>query len=248
LSSYVTSSIAGDFRGIMESMSVTRREFLAASCTLPVAASLSPTAAAADSWLTRPPDQWEPSDVLAILNKSAWTKTVYPELTSAWINSGRSEGKTNPAAEGLRDKRTMSEFGILVRWESALPIRLARKQPPEPLPNPPQYVLSLSRIPTAFITAAFQKTSGDAYSVGKIAADVAQSAALQCEDKEPIAASRAVWTESEFERRIEIGFPIGNKPFALEDRVVSFSAQAGPLLLRAIFPLSRMVFHSRLEL
>src|ERR1035437_2722511 len=109
-----------------------RRRFL---CACTGVLTLFPTTGhAADAWMGTDPAQWVPADILANLNRSSWVKGVNPELSPAWLRSVEKSGKRVAAAEGVRDKRTLTEFTVLVRWESGLPVRLARKCNSRPTP------------------------------------------------------------------------------------------------------------------
>src|ERR1035441_2090968 len=101
---------------------------------------------AADSWMSTHPEEWTPEDVQAILNRSSWVKGVNPELSPAWLRSLEKSGKRVAVAEGVRDKRTLTEFTVLVRWESGLPVRLARKSTSAPEYAAAHYVLRASSL------------------------------------------------------------------------------------------------------
>ncbi len=222
----------------------TRRRFL---CACSGVLTLFPTTGhAADAWMGTDPAQWVPADIQAILNRSSWVKGVNPELSPAWLRSLEKSGKRVAAAEGVRDKRTLTEFTVVVRWESGLPVRLARKSTPVPAYAAAHYVLSVSRMPIAFMAAMV----GGAQAKDRLALaqQMLQSSSLQWGGKAPIPADHAEWTESDFEPRIMISFPQGRQPLESSDEVVTFVSQMGFLLLRASFPLKKMVYRGKLEL
>ena len=221
-----------------------RRRFL---CACSGVSTLFPTAGhAADAWMGTDPAQWVPADIQAILNRSSWVKGVNPELSPAWLRSLEKSGKRAGAAEGVRDKRTLTEFTVVVRWESGLPVRLARKSTSVPEYAAAHYVLSVSRMPIAFMAAM----AGGAQAKDRLALaqQMLQSSSLQWGGKAPIPADHAEWTESDFEPRIMISFPQGSQPLESSDGVVTFVSQMGFLLLRVSFPLRRMVYRGKLEL
>jgi hypothetical protein len=229
-------------------MTDTRRRFLGACAGV---LTLSPgEGRAAEEWMRKDIAQWDPADVQAVLTKSSWVKGVNPELSPVWLRANEKSGKRVAAAEGIRDKRVLTEFNLLIRWESGLPVRLARKGVPLPEFTAGHYALSVSRIPTSFIAATLGgPQAGNAPpDNAKIARQMLQSSSLQTEGKAPFAADHAEWIESDFEPRILIAFPQAQQPFQSQDRVVTFVSQAGPLMLRAAFPLGKMVFHGKLEL
>jgi hypothetical protein len=222
----------------------TRRRFL---CACSGVLTLFPcTGHAADSWMGTDPAQWVPADIQAILHRSSWVKGVNPELSPTWLRSLEKSGKRVGAAEGVRDKRTLTEFTVVVRWESGLPVRLARKGTPVPEYAAAHYVLSVSRMPFAFMAAMVG--GAQAKDRPALAQQMLQSSSLQWGGKAPIPADHAEWTESDFEPRIMISFPQGSQPLESSDGVVTFVSQMGFLLLRASFPLRKMVYRGKLEL
>jgi hypothetical protein len=217
-----------------------RRSFLCACSG--VLTLFSGTGHTAGEWMSTHPEEWTPADIQAILNRSPWVKGVYPELSPAWLRSLEKRGKRIVAAEGIRDKRTLTEFTVLVRWESGLPVRLARKSADVPA----HYVLSVSRIPLAFMAAM----AGGAQPKDKeaLSRQMLLTSSLQWGGEAPIPADHAAWTESEFEPRVVISFPRGAQPLAAPGGTVTFTSQMGLLLIRASFPLRKMVYRDKLEL
>ena len=227
-------------RFVHRAMFHSRRHFLGACSG--VLTLFSGTGHAADEWMSTHPEEWTPADIQTILNRSSWVKGVYPELSPAWLHSLEKGGKRIVAADGIRDKRILTEFTVLVRWESGLPIRLARKS----ADLPAHYLLSVSQIPLAFITSM----AGGAQPKDReaLAQQMLQASSLQRAGKDPIPADHVAWTESDFEPRLTISFPRGDQPLEASDGAVTFSSQMGYLLLRASFPLRKMVYRGKLEL
>src|ERR1039457_1074345 len=111
----------------------TRRHFLCACSG--VLTLFSGTGHAADEWMSTHPEEWTPADIQAVLNRSSWVKGVYPELSPAWLHSREKGGKRIAAAEGIRDKRTLTEFTVLVGWgggAAPTPAAGERARPPAP--------------------------------------------------------------------------------------------------------------------
>jgi hypothetical protein len=75
-----------------------------------------------------------------------------------------------------------------------------------------------------------------------------QTSTLQWGGKTPVPADHAAWTESDFEPRVVISFPLGSEPPEASDGAVTFTSQMGFLLLRASFSLRKMVYRDKLEL
>jgi len=212
-----------------------------------------PTGLAAIGWVDKKPTEWNPSDIQTILNRSPWTREAGLEFTPDAIDAGGGKtGRRATAVEGLRDKRTLTGFKVLVRWESGLPIRQARR-PTSPASNDTaHYVLSISRVPMAFLAALSpggqarpDATNGPNE---EDVARIAQFSSIQRDGQDPIPADHADWSASDFESRIMISFSKGRQPIELPDREVIFVSRIGDLIVRAPFILKEMVYRGELEL
>ncbi len=224
-----------------------RRQFLLASTG--VLACL-PGGRAAETWMDKKPSEWDSDDIQTILSHSGWARVTSPELTPSSLRAGEKKGKRVAAAEGLRDKRTLTDFKVLVCWESGLPVRLARKAISPSGDTAPHYVLSMSRMPIAFMSALVGggKAGKESADKQEIADQILKTSSLQREGKNPIPADRANWVESEFEPRVVISFPQDRQTIEFADRTVTFTTQIGTLVIRALFPLKDMFYRGNLEL
>jgi hypothetical protein len=218
-------------------MFCTRRSFLTSSGLLPL---LPSAALPAEAWLEKHPEQWTSQDVDKILNHSGWVR----EVMLAYMPS---------AAPGSHKVETPSEFTSQVRWESALPIRLARKFIPGPAAFPDKsYALSINNLPVAFLADSLGGVTGrlgqdDDRAKQAIAAQLTQFAVLQRDGQESIRAARADWISADFKDSILVTFPAGKHPIQLSDRDVSFFSQIGVFVVRTTFSLRRMTYRGRLE-
>jgi hypothetical protein len=146
-----------------------------------------------------------------------------------------------------------TEFRAVVRWESGLPVRLARKTASLPDKGVGQYMLSVSRLPLEFIeqssgNGTIHRDQGAGLDKTALAERVAKSSSLQRSGKDAIPANHAEWVESDFSPRVVIFFPLSEKPIQPEDREVDLVSQIGALVVRARFSLKEMVYRDRLEL
>jgi len=229
-----------------------RRHFLLASSG--ALALIPPAGRAAKAWVDKKPVEWSPSDIQTILNRSPWVREVSPEFTPDAIgSSGGKAGQPAAASRGLSDKRTLPEFKVLVRWESGLPVRLASKSTWAPNNDAAHYLLSMSRVPVAFLAAlsAGGQAPRDGTAVpsqADMAERVARFSSIQRDGKDPIPADRADWLASDFESRIMISFSKGRQPIELPEREVTFVSRIGELIVRAPFFLKEMVYRGTLEL
>ena len=197
-------------------------------------------------WWDKKPTEWSPSDIDTILHRSGWTRQASPEFAPDAIGTG------STAAQGLSDKRLLPDFKLLVRWESGLPVRLARKMAPASNDGS-HYMLSMSRLPMAFMQALSnggRAGQGSAKSTdpAEMAARVAQFSFIRRDGKDPLPADQAYWSESDFESRIMISFSKGRQPIELTEREVTFVSRIGDLIVRAPFFLKEMLYHGKLEL
>jgi hypothetical protein len=128
----------------------TRRSFLSASGLLAV---FQPSAFPAGSWLDKNPDQWTADDLDKVLNHSEWVRQVMlTYVPSVPLN------KPNRQHEGVERS---SDFNCQMRWESGLPMRLARRFTLAPtVTYDESYVLSISNLPVAFLADSLGHISG----------------------------------------------------------------------------------------
>jgi hypothetical protein len=225
----------------------TRRDFLLSSGLL---ALLPPAARAALTWVDKKPSEWSPKDIQTILNQSPWVRDVVLELNAA---AATGAAGTPAARSDSRGKAGgMVDYKVVVRWESGLPVRLARRTPPATYNGVPQYLLSVGRVPIAFASVLSGGKQGrkanDETDRAALSEQILKSSTLQREGRTPIRAVYVDWVEADFESRILISFPREPQPIELADREVTLVGQIGPLLVRAPFLVDKMQYRGNLEL
>lgn len=194
-----------------------------------------------DKWPEKKPEEWTPADVQTILNDSAWVRQARLLMDSSAL-----------ADRAERDSRRVpTEFAAIVRWESGLPVRLARRAASSS--GTPQYLLSISRLPLPYMGGMSGRQPGRAaidegIIRNEIATQLAQTARIERPGKDQIAATGAVWLEIAFAQAILISFPHGPQPISLQDGEVTLAARAGSFTLSTRFPLHSMVYRGKLEL
>ena len=220
----------------------TRRGFLATSGLLTLIPS---SAIAGGPWWEKNPDQWTADDLDKVLNHSEWVRRVM--LT--YLPSS-SHGKASRQREGVE---TSSEFACDVRWESALPVRLARRFTGGPkITDDKTYVLSINNLPVTFLRDSSGGISGksgqdEEQAKQDIAAQLRGSALLQRGSHEPIHSERADWVRTDFSSSVIVSFAGAEHPIQVNDGEVTFFSQIGVFLLRATFSLKRMTYRGKLE-
>jgi hypothetical protein len=203
---------------------------------------------ASATWEDRNPWEWTPQDIQTVLNRSAWVREVSLELNPPVDTSGRAQPKNARPSHGLA-----TQFKAVVRWESGLPVRLARKTATLPDKGVGQYIVSVGRLPLEFIeqssgSGTIHHDQGAGLDKTALAGQVAASSSLQRLGKDAIPANHAEWVESDFSPRVVIFFPRAEKLILPEDREVDLVSQIGSLVVRAKFSLKDMVYRDRLEL
>jgi hypothetical protein len=209
---------------------------------------LPPFGHATARWEDRNPWEWTPEDIQTVLNHSAWVREVSLEINPPVETPGHPKPKSSRPNHGVA-----TEFRAVVRWESGLPVRLARKTASLPDKGVGQYMLSVSRLPLEFIeqssgNGTIHRDQGAGLDKTALAERVAKSSSLQRSGKDAIPANHAEWVESDFSPRVVIFFPLSEKPIQPEDREVDLVSQIGALVVRARFSLKEMVYRDRLEL
>jgi len=193
-------------------------------------------AGAAERWIGRKPLEWSPDDIQTVLNHSAWARQS-PLGFDATGPKKSKEGGT-----------WLSHFTLLVRWESGLPVRLARRAATLTDPAPDQYVLSVSRLPLRFIAEVSGQKEGEAETRVRVASELAKSTVIERPGKPSIHAVSAEWIDPGFSPRLSIAFPPHETPIGLADWEAIVVGHMGNLLFRANFPLKPMVYRGKLEL
>jgi hypothetical protein len=203
---------------------------------------------ASATWEDRNPWEWTPQDIQTVLNHSAWVREVSLEINPPVETPGHAKPKGSRPSRGVQ-----IDFKAVVRWESGLPVRQARKTASLPDKGVGQYVLSVSRLPLEFIeqssgNGTIHHDQGAGLDKTALAERFAKSSSLQRNGKDAISANHAEWVDSDFSPRVVIFFPLGEKPIQPEDREVDLVSQVGALVVRAKFSLKEMVYRDRLEL
>jgi hypothetical protein len=220
--------------------------------------------AAEPAWKSKPVANWTDEDAQQILESSPWAKTIVAGIARRQTEDERREGgnmgqpkgvgydgvedgKTplkeeigNPLVPGKPLPSTAPTIRLLVRWESALPVRVAElkaHEPPPPVLSDDGYLIAVYGVPASF-------AKGDPTSLGK---PLKESAALKREGKKDIPPSRVEVFELENSVVVAYLFPLSAE-IGKKDDVVEFSALIGRLQVSQHFLLADMRFQGKLEL
>jgi hypothetical protein len=220
--------------------------------------------AAEPVWKDKPIATWTEEDARQILDNSPWAKTVVAGIARQRSESELREGgqmgqprgvgydgvqdKKKPLAEELGNPFTIGKpsspthptIQLLVRWESALPVRAAEfkiHENPPPTLSDDGFSIAVYGVPASF-------AKGDPTSLGKPLKD---SAALKREGKKDVLPSRVEVFQLENMVVVAYLFPL-TAEISKKDMVVEFSALIGRLQVSQHFLVEEMQLQGKLEL
>lgn len=182
--------------------------------------------AADPPWKVKPIQEWSPEEARQVLTDSPWAKMA---RTSAAPQRGGGPARKD-AGRGS---------GIVVRWESALPVRGAELKAGE---------LAAPDWQGDFYAIAVYNVPGLSGSLKFLAGELKRAASLKLDGKRDIKPAR-VDVEGTGNRlaRVVYLFP-RSVPITAEDKRIEFVAQLGDLSLAPYFMTEEMQFQGKLEL
>ncbi|MCZ2150636.1 MAG: hypothetical protein LC126_23040 [Bryobacterales bacterium] len=165
---------------------------------------------------------------------------------------GRRGGMGGPGGMGYPGGRRgtgggRSQAKVLVRWETAQPVREAlKKDLPEGASG--HYILSLNGLP---FRGNEETRAEDAGSDGERPRDrmlerLRQNSQLLPKDRAAIFPDRV--ERADLGNAVLLFFPRGDKPLTEQDKEVTFQSAAGPSTLKVKFSLRDMLYHGELAL
>jgi|SRR5579863_64896 len=220
--------------------------------------------AADPAWREKPIANWDDEDVKQVLEHSPWAKVVVAGIARRQTEDERREGgnmgqPTGVGYDGVEDrKRSLAEaignpftiektapsraptIRLLVRWESALPVRVAElkaHEPEQPTLSDNGYSIAVYGVPASF-------AKGDPTSLGK---PLKESAALRREGKRDVQPVSVEVFQLENSVTVVYRFPLSAE-IGKKDEVVEFSALIGRLQVSQHFVIEEMQFQGKLEL
>jgi hypothetical protein len=218
------------------------------------------------TWKNRRPSEWTDQEAQQILVHSPWARTIraalLPELSEAQRRAGGNMGRTRGVgADGLEGadegKPKLSSVGtvlggaapvqpasrgvvVLVRWESAAPVRTAELK--AHVIEPPTLEGEGYRIAVYGIPGGAFK--GDPLQLGE---PLKKVALLKRESKKPVKPVRVEVFQREDGLAVVYLFPMSAE-ISPADQAVEFECQIGRLYVSHSFPLADMVYAGKLEL
>lgn len=219
--------------------------------------------AQAPAWQSKPIADWTEQDAKQVLEASPWSKMVVPGIAPRQTEAQRREGGNMGPARGVGydgiDERIFHPevlgnpfggpgiapppqkiFHLLVRWESALPVRAAEFKIQEsgpPTLSDDGYTIAVYGIPGTYF-------KGDPRSLGEPLKDMA---ALKRDGKKDVKPSLVEVFQLERGAAVVYTFPLSAE-IGAHDATVEFSALIGRLQVAQTFLLDQMKFQGKLEL
>lgn len=216
------------------------------------------------AWQNKPVANWTDQDAQQILEHSPWAKVVVAGIARRQTEDERREGgnmgqPTGVGYDGVEDRKiplrqeignpfvtgkplpsTAPTIRLLVRWESAFPIRAAELKAHAPTPptlSDDGYSIAVYGVPASF-------AKGDPTSLGK---PLKEMAFLKREGQKDVKPSSVEVFELEDSVAVVYLFPLSAE-IGKKDAVVEFSALIGRLQVSQHFNLEQMYFQGKLEL
>lgn len=220
--------------------------------------------AADSSWRNKPVTSWTQEDARQVLTDSPWARNVTAVLTRRQNedeireNSGNMGQPHGIGYDGVGEKPVRPKLDVptiltkvytpppvesvqvLVRWETALPVRMAELKAGEIAP--PTLEGDGYRIAVFGIPGPLPK--GDPQKLG---APFKQAAALVREGKKDVKPSRVEVFQRDDGLVVAFLFPLSTE-ISKKDGFVEFHAQIGRIVVRQSFNVPDMFFHGQLEL
>jgi hypothetical protein len=220
--------------------------------------------AAEPVWQNKPIVDWTDQDAKQILTQSPWAKNVVAGITRRQTEDERREGgnmgqPTGVGYDGVDQRRARpvlpgnllpdpaappaprnQGIRLLVRWESALPIRAAELKAHVPAPptlSDDGYSIAVYGLPSSF-------AKGDPASLGK---PLKELAFLRREGKKDVKPWSAEAFELEDSVVVVYLFPLSAE-IGKKDAFVEFDALIGRIRVSEHFNLEEMQFQGKLEL
>jgi len=243
------------------------RNFLKRTCCFMVAAAL--LVAADPVWKSKPAAEWTEEDAEQVLTASPWSRMIKAVITrrlteeelreAGQMGQPRGIGNDNVDVKGTGPKVSLNPFtgpggndrsvrslnqpiALRLRWENALPVRLADLKAHEiepPTSDGDGYRMAVYGLP--FPDADLRKD------LKQLAQPLKNLAVLKREGKKDVKPVKVEVFQLETGMVVIYLFPLSAE-ITNQDRKVQFEAQIGRIVVAQNFDLSEMEFMGKLEL
>lgn len=229
-----------------------------------------PAFAEDDFWNDKDPSSWSDKEAGRLLNKSPWAKETVVESGAPGLNGGFGDagrpGAGRSAAGGMSGgmsgtrgspgtpnggeggMRGQPQLRVLIRWESATPMRQAARKPVPPLASQ-YYIITVSGLPASGHDPDQLRDDSEGLDTRKHIEDqLKQGTELVRKGKDPIHPERLQVLDKEGQRSVVFLFSRKPEPLTLEDKEVIFTSAVGSLRFKVRFPLKEMIYRGKLDL
>jgi hypothetical protein len=194
------------------------------------------------SWKAKPVAAWTEQDARQILTDSPWAKPVTAGLMRIQTEDERREGGDmgQPHGVGVDGVKRAPFVRLTVRWETALPVRIAGLKAREiepPTVEGDGYKIAVYGIPSAFL-------KGDPLALGN---PLKKLASLKREGKKDVKPSSVEVFQRQDGVVVVYLFPLSAE-ISRKDTILDFEAVIGRIVVKQSFDLREMQFQGRLEL
>ena len=177
-----------------------------------------------ESWNDKQPSEWSEKDLQRLMTKSPWAKEATPEINFDGMGGPGMAGPPmgGPGMGGPGGPGGPFDMGVVVRWESAAPLRDAAKSK-LPLDPSKSYVVGVSGLPTELVAG-----TGDLS-----LKSLKETTSLQSKGKASIAPNHFIVSDQD--GALLFYFPADADPISPEDKEVVFRTKIGVFGLRVKF-------------
>jgi hypothetical protein len=240
---------------------LTRRKALLLGLGVPVSVSCW-SLAPGEFWNDKNPSAWSEKELHRLLNRSPWAKqgilsmiegpgSTLGDLNKPTGPGGQSRTPGSPPMQAPSMGETGASgtpgFNVLVRWESAAPVREAARQP-VPAEAAQYYIVSVSGMPAIGHGSDEAGTAEAPDTAKRMEEQLKETTELLRKGKDPVRPARLNIIEQTGRRAALFFFPREPQPITLEDKEVTFATSIGPGRLRVRFILKEMLYKGHLEL
>lgn len=217
-------------------------------------------AAADPAWVNKPTSDWTEEDAREILTDSPWSMTVIAGLSHVQTEDERREGGNMgqphgigidgvdgkeskprlPAILGGNSRPASETVKLRIRWETALPVRVAELKAREIDPPTLQdegYQIAVYDVPGTYF-------KGDPRTLGN---PLKKTAWLKRDGKKDVTPSNVEVFERQDGMVVVYEFPLSAE-ISRKDTLINFEAVIGRIVLRQVFDVRKMQLQGKLEL
>ncbi|HKD08352.1 MAG TPA: hypothetical protein VKB79_20795 [Bryobacteraceae bacterium] len=201
-------------------------------------------------WERKPSTQWTDEEIHQLTTRSPWARETNLDFEAAEGGHLEVPGSGSPydgrGATTPRPAGVLKKAPVIVRWESAEPIRMAMVST---LPKgfEDRYAIGVSNIPPEAMNAGRRGQDGTPQTLETMLRDLEAAATLEAPGKEPAGAGivrRIPGAESTY----VFGFAKEFLQFTAQDREALFTLRTPHVSVKAKFNLKEMIYRGKLAL